>query len=140
MINAAQSISNASAGPLVVRPYGLIIRSSVNASPSTFNAHSGPMGGFGETVEYGPDYDDLIETGTHAPEGVAPDWLGFSDLHWLSALVPQAGAQATPGFRSLGDNLFRADLIYAPATVPAGRSEEHTSELQSLMRTSYALF
>src|SRR3546814_15424138 len=69
MINAAQSVSNAAAGPLVVRPYGLIIRSSVNASPSTFNAHSGPMGGFGETVEYGPDYDDLIETGTHSPEG-----------------------------------------------------------------------
>src|SRR3546814_16284912 len=84
MINAAQSVSNAAAGPLVVRPYGLIIRSSVNASPSTFNAHSGPMGGFGETVEYGPDYDDLIETGTPSPEGGAPDWLGFSDIYWRS--------------------------------------------------------
>src|SRR3546814_6285067 len=87
------------------------------------------MGGFGETVEYGPDYDDLIETGTHAPEGGAPDWLGFSDLHWLSALVPQTGAQATPGFRSLGDNLFRADLIYAPATVPAGASLSRETRL-----------
>src|SRR3546814_8029750 len=28
----------------------------------------------------------------------------------------------------------------APATVPARRSEEHTSELQSLMRNSYAVF
>src|SRR3546814_3446840 len=28
----------------------------------------------------------------------------------------------------------------APATDPSGRSEEHTSELQSLMRISYAVF
>ncbi|KUO49338.1 MAG: preprotein translocase YidC [Sphingomonadales bacterium BRH_c42] len=122
MITATQSVRNSATGPVVVRPFGLIIRNSTNASPSTFNAHSGPMGAFGDTVEYGPDYDDLVETGTHAPEGGAPDWLGFSDLHWLSALVPQAGAQATPGFRSLGDNLFRTDLIYAPDTVPAGAS------------------
>ncbi|MBA4164932.1 MAG: membrane protein insertase YidC [Erythrobacter sp.] len=122
MITATQSVRNTATGPVVVRPFGLIIRNSTNASPSTFNAHSGPMGGFGETVEYGPDYDDLIETDTHTPEGGSPDWLGFSDLHWLSALVPQAGAQATPGFRSLGDNLFRADLIYAPTTIPAGAS------------------
>ena len=87
------------------------------------------MGGFGETVEYGPDYDDLIETGTHAPEGGAPDWLGFSDLHWLSALIPQDGAQATPGFRALGDDLFRADLIYAPETVPAGGSVSRETQL-----------
>src|SRR3546814_1994698 len=28
----------------------------------------------------------------------------------------------------------------APGSIPAGRSEEHTSELQSLMRISYAVF
>src|SRR3546814_3344801 len=28
----------------------------------------------------------------------------------------------------------------SPITVPVGRSEEHTSELQSLMRISYAVF
>src|SRR3546814_10228063 len=30
--------------------------------------------------------------------------------------------------------------LSAPAAQPADRSEEHTSELQSLMRTSYAVF
>src|SRR3546814_10633695 len=50
------------------------------------------------------------------------------------------------GFR--GDNVLPSMiflfLIVAPAmaidTVPSGRSEEHTSELQSLMRISYAVF
>lgn len=129
MITAAQSVRNTATAPVVVRPFGLIIRNSTNASPSTFNAHSGPMGAFGETVEYGPDYKDLIKTGTYTPEGGAPDWLGFSDLHWLSALVPQTDALATPGFRSLGDNVFRADLIYAPETVPAGASRTRETRL-----------
>src|SRR3546814_4444252 len=31
-------------------------------------------------------------------------------------------------------------LLPAPARPPSARSEEHTSELQSLMRTSYAVF
>src|SRR3546814_4658626 len=41
-----------------------------------------------------------------------------------------------------GVSLFIGAKIveYWNAAYPAGRSEEHTSELQSLMRTSYAVF
>src|SRR3546814_4704912 len=51
------------------------------------------------------------------------------------------GAQADAGRagRGLGDQVgveFNADLM----TNEKGRSEEHTSELQSLMRLSYAVF
>src|SRR3546814_9468389 len=35
---------------------------------------------------------------------------------------------------------FLAVVVGAPVEVMAGRSEEHTSELQSLMRISYAVF
>src|SRR3546814_3881429 len=35
---------------------------------------------------------------------------------------------------------FRADQFGSDATVRRSRSEEHTSELQSLMRISYAVF
>src|SRR3546814_1440164 len=52
-------------------------------------------------------------------------------------------------FVAEGYGVSRADVMYndfvivGPAADPAGaagRSEEHTSELQSLMRTSYAVF
>ncbi|RGP41465.1 Membrane protein insertase YidC [Altererythrobacter insulae] len=129
MINAEQTVTNNGAGPIVVRPFGLINRSSVGADPSQFIVHSGPMGGFGGTVEYGPDYEDLEEDGTHTPEGGAPDWLGFSDIYWLGALIPSDSGEATAGFRSLGSNLYRADLIYAPVTVPAGGSVSNDSLL-----------
>src|SRR3546814_9439776 len=45
--------------------------------------------------------------------------------------------------RYLGVMLYDADRIQEAASVPAEkdlRSEEHTSELQSLMRISYAVF
>ncbi|TNE47568.1 MAG: membrane protein insertase YidC, partial [Sphingomonadales bacterium] len=129
MLTTDQTVVNNAEGPVVVQPYGLLNRTSTTASPSTFNAHSGPMGAFGDTVEYGPDYDDLVEDGAYAPDGGAPDWLGFSDIYWLSALIPDADQDATPGFRSLGNDIFRADLIYAPETVAAGASASRTTRL-----------
>ena len=139
MVTATQTVANTGEGPIVVQPYGLITRTSANASPSTWNVHSGPIGGFGDTVEYDPEYDDLAESGTYAPQGGATDWIGFSDIYWLSALVPDNGKDATPGFRSLGNNLFRADLIYAPQTVPAGKQISRTTRLFAGAKESVVL-
>ena len=122
MVNAEQSVTNNGAGPVVVRPFGLLNRNEAGATVDQWIVHSGPLGAFGETIEYGPDYDDLAEDGAYAPEGGAPDWLGFSDNYWLGALIPGQNQDAMPGFRSLGEGIFRADLIYAPVTVPAGGS------------------
>src|SRR3546814_5236160 len=38
------------------------------------------------------------------------------------------------------DKGYRCNHFMPPAVVPPGRSEEHTSELQSPMRISYAVF
>ncbi len=120
MITAEQSVVNNGDGSIVVQPYGLLNRNTVNASPSTFNAHSGPIGAFGDSVDYGVDYDDLAENGTYTPAAGKTHWTGFSDIYWLSALIPQGDQTVTPGFRSLGDDIFRADVIYGPETVAAG--------------------
>ncbi len=120
MITAEQSVVNNGDGSIVVQPFGLINRNTVNASPSTFNAHSGPIGAFGDSVDYGVDYDDLAESGTYTPAAGKTHWTGFSDIYWLSALIPQGDQTVTPGFRSLGDDVFRADVIYGPETVAAG--------------------
>src|SRR3546814_9082041 len=39
-----------------------------------------------------------------------------------------------------GDQGFALEIDHRCLPLPSARSEEHTSELQSLMRTSYALF
>src|SRR3546814_9530517 len=53
-------------------------------------------------------------------------------LQFPSALGPGQGAQVVP--------VDREQVVNADEGGIVGRSEEHTSELQSLMRTSYAVF
>ncbi|WP_394729914.1 membrane protein insertase YidC [Altererythrobacter sp. GH1-8] len=139
MLTAEQNVTNSGAGPVVVQPYGLINRNTANASPSTFNAHSGPIGTFGDAVDYSVDYEDLVEDGPYAPEDGPVHWVGFTDIYWLSAMIPQGDAQATPGFRSLGDDQFRADMIYAPVTVPAGSTASQSTLLFAGAKESVVL-
>src|SRR3546814_6707788 len=57
-------------------------------------------------------------------------------------LDPPDGAQliARPGTLDVGDDLVIARTFKRPSVRTEIRSEEHTSELQSLMRISYAVF
>ncbi len=125
MITATQSVANGSAGAAVVQPFALIKRTSRNATIDQFVSHSGPVGVFGDRLWDPHSYDELAEIGGESPQG-APDWLGFVDQYWLSALIPGDGRGNVriddAGFRSLGNTLFRTDLLYGATTVPAGAS------------------
>lgn len=140
MLTAKQTVANNSTGPIVVRPFGLINRKWIESDGQfgAFYSHTGPMGSFGDSVEYGPDYDDLVDDGAYTPEGRA-HWLGFSDNYWLSALIPDSSADTTPGFRPLGDSSFRADLIYAPETVAAGGTQTRETHLFAGAKESVVL-
>ncbi len=128
MITAKQTVANTGGGPIVARPFATITRTSKTASKDTWISHSGPIGTFSDSVEYDPNYGDLVEDGPFKPEGQV-DWIGFTDIYWLGALVPQADAQPDSGFRSLGNDLFRADLIYKPETIAPGTQVSRTTRL-----------
>src|SRR3546814_5254987 len=61
---------------------------------------------------------------------------------------PRSSGASVKGIAGLGAYLYRSreprgsgrDLAQVAPSLPYFRSEEHTSELQSLMRTSYAVF
>src|SRR3546814_7269612 len=80
--------------------------------------------------------------------GAVHEGLGFSDigarrpgLEFLTAIAANAQpARATGDFRHLVDTEAFDDGIKRSGNRRQGRSEEHTSELQSLMRNSYAVF
>jgi len=128
MLSVEQSVINRGAGAVALRPYAFINRTSRTASKDTWNVHSGPIGAFAGSVDFGWDYDDVAESGTVTP-GASADWLGFTDIYWLSALVPQEGARAQGEFRALGDEAYRADLLYDPITVPSGMQATRTTRL-----------
>src|SRR3546814_6936655 len=87
--------------------------------------------------------------------GILIDWSDFDQLSavvpLLARIYPNGGADvnhfhAAGGMGLLIRELLEAGLLHEDVRTVAGdglrlyRSEEHTSELQSLMRISYALF
>ena len=128
LITAEQTVINGSQSAMVAQPFALVTRTSDTASADIWNAHSGPIGSFAEAVNYEPDYDDLAEAGTIEPEGRA-DWIGFTDIYWLAALIPEKGTSPEATFRSLGNDTFRADVIYDPLTVAPGTQATRTTML-----------
>src|SRR3546814_2852410 len=86
-----------------------------------------------------------------APIAVAPCTHPFGteirvpiDAQWLKSLetIAQSAARYCPlPVRLDGQDLLREDWLKGAETIiEQDRSEEHTSELQSLMRISYAVF
>lgn len=128
MIRVEQRVDNTGAAGAVIQPYALINRTDRTASYDQWVAHSGPMGVYGGEADYDIDYSTLAEDGPVAPQGKV-GWTGFTDIYWLTALVPQANAQAAAGFRSLGNTLFRADLLYTPVTLAPGTALSRTTQL-----------
>lgn len=128
LITAEQTVANTGNGAVIVRPFALLNRTSRTASASQWILHSGPIGYFGDGVQFGPDYDDLDEEGVQSPDGRA-GWIGFTDIYWLSAIVPEAGSDAAAEFRALGDEHYRASLVYQPVSVAPGRQVSRTTRL-----------
>src|SRR3546814_4606641 len=58
-----------------------------------------------------------------------------SGADWRAARLAELTVESP---RTSSDWYLRAHMLYS--NTPVGRSEEHTSELQSLMRISYAVF
>src|SRR3546814_5243818 len=71
----------------------------------------------------------------------SPSSPSVSSLASLSALSAFAGLTGSPSSLSSASPFAAGSLVLASASSSAlERSEEHTSELQSLMRISYAVF
>jgi len=128
MLTVDQSVANSGESPVVVRPYAFINRTSRTASTNTWNLHSGPIGDFAGEVNFSWDYDDVDEDGP-VTNATPTGWVGFTDIYWLSVLIPEANSDAQSDFRALGDEHYRADLLYQPVTVAAGQSVTRTTQM-----------
>ncbi|WP_281198752.1 membrane protein insertase YidC [Novosphingobium rosa] len=128
MITVTQKVSNASGAPLKIQPFALINRTSRTASVRSWNLHSGPFDSLDSSVKFQPKYEDVTKAGQMNLEGTA-DWLGFTDIYWMSVLAPTNGQGATSDFRALGNDLFRADLVYPAQTIAPGTAASTTTRL-----------
>src|SRR3546814_1542462 len=94
------------------------------------------------------ELDDLVhrlgeDAGLPLLEGVQPGGVAFGDVGHGRVLLQQfrdAGLERLPGDRGVRQVVLHAAFVERVLQLQAVRSEEHTSELQSLMRISYAVF
>ena len=129
MITVTQTLTNNSTGSIAVRPRGIINRTNANADPSSFNVHSGPIAAIDDTVNFDWDYDEVNEEGGQVNLPGNPDWVGFTDIFWMSALVPQDGLAADASFSEAGSGKYAAVLLYDAVTVPQGQRVTYTTRL-----------
>ena len=128
MLTITQSVANAGEGTVALRPYAFVNRTSETASASTWNVHSGPIAANPEGVNFDWDYDEVSEEGPVALGGNT-EWIGFTDIYWMSALIAEDGQNADGTFRAAGGTDYRADLIYDPVNVAAGETVTRTTQL-----------
>ena len=112
---------------IAVQPFALLNRTDKTASVDTWTLHSGPFGAFDGSVSFGPNYSDVLKASTVSNAG-KPNWLGFTDIYWMSTLIPDTGAQGSD-FRALGNGIYLADLFYPVAAVAPGQQLAHTTRL-----------
>lgn len=130
MITVEQAVSNLGNGTVALRPRALINRTSLTADPSNFNVHSGPIAAVDGAVDFDWDYSEVSEelarqrqANNAGPLNLPgrPGWVGFTDIYWMSALIPQAGADTQISFSEAGQDKYAAVLLYDAVNVPAGR-------------------
>jgi YidC/Oxa1 family membrane protein insertase len=126
LFTVQQIVSNASGQPLVVRPIGLVSRSSQSADRSTWQNHVGPIGVFDGKADYGVNWKDLDQGNRQAFDGVA-GWLGFTDKYWLTALVPEG--QMNGEFRHSASGGYQADFALQTANIAPGQTMTTSTRL-----------
>lgn len=128
MISVDQAVTNNGEGSLAVRPYAFVNRSSESVDDDTINIQVGPLGAFDGAVDFGWDYDDVAEEGVVNNAGQT-NWVGFTDIYWMSVLVPQDGQTTSSAYRHMGGERYRAELLYEPVTLGAGQQISQTTRL-----------
>jgi YidC/Oxa1 family membrane protein insertase len=120
MFTARQSVANAGAGAVAVRPYSLVSRANASPDPDSWTVHIGPVAVFNGAADYDTGFDDLAEVGERRFSSTG-GWLGFGDKYWLTALVPDQRASVDASFRRSPNGGFQADFAAAPTIVASGR-------------------
>ena len=130
MFTVDQSVTNAGAAPVSIRPYSLVSRVGVSKDPSTWTNHVGPMGVFDNKANYSVSFKDVDAAGTNGTRFTSKGgWAGFTDKYWLTAVIPDQAANVEVGFRAGAGNSYQADYTTQPAIVAPGKVIRTTSRL-----------
>ena len=125
MFTIRQTVANTGTAPVAVAPFGFVNRTGVFKEPDSWTIHIGPMSTHNGGADYDVDFDDLDEA--PASFDTKGGWLGFTDKYWLTALVPDQGAQFAGQFRSGANTSYQADYTVGAKALAPGQALTTTS-------------
>src|SRR3546814_3591964 len=95
----------------------------------------------GQPVEAAPEQGRGVDAAFDVRDDVLEAHEAAGRSRWIVDINPHDVRQIVRGLRVEELGVLRAELFeHVRSPTPSSRSEEHTSELQSLMRISYAVF
>ena len=129
MFTVTQSVTNGGGGPVGVQPYAFVSRFGKSKDVSSWTNHVGPIGVFDAAANYKVDWNDLDGAGGAGQRFASKGgWIGFGDHYWLTALVPDQGANMDAGFRA-GAGSYQAEFTVPQTMVAPGQASSSTSRL-----------
>jgi len=130
MITVTSRVTNTSAQPVSLMPYGLILRAGTPPTSGYYILHEGPVAVFNDRLDE-PNYKDIVKAGTIS-ETSTGGWLGITDKYWLVSLIPdQKETFAAHFVHSVPDgrDRFQADYLGSAQQVAPGGSTTSTLHL-----------
>jgi len=129
MFDITDSVTNSAGEAVALFPYGLINRSGTPQTSGFFILHEGLLGVFDQVLEE-LDYDDLQDLGSQKIEPTRGGWSGITDKYWLTALVPDQGAEMNHRFSAYnvgGVDKYQTDYLGPQLVAESGQTVEFTS-------------
>lgn len=113
MFTVRQRVANLGDKPISAAGYGFLYRYGPGKDHDTWTIHAGPVASYNGTVDYGVNYSTVKDEGAKSFDSTG-GWVGYTDIYWLTALVPDQGMKTALKFRPAGGTATQAQ--FEPAT------------------------
>lgn len=109
MFTIRQRVANLGQKAISVAPYSYLYRYGPGRDPDTWTIHAGPVASFDGKVNYDVNYDTVTDEGAQRFNATG-GWLGYTDIYWLTALVPDQGMPVALSFRPAANGATQAQF------------------------------
>jgi YidC/Oxa1 family membrane protein insertase len=114
MFTIRQRVANLGEKPISVAGHGFLYRYGPGKDHDTWTIHAGPVASYNGTVDYGVNYSTVKDEGAKNFDSTG-GWVGYTDIYWLTALVPDQGMNVALKFRPAGGTATQAQFEPASA-------------------------
>lgn len=110
MFTIRQRVANLGDKPISVAGYGYLSRYGPGKDHDSYTIHAGPVASYNGEVNYKVNYDTVAEPGAQTQFDTTGGWIGYTDIYWLTALVPDQGMPVSLKFRPAANGATQAQF------------------------------